>query len=199
MYVDGSGHGPIWWNPSTWDWNQVLKGIGLVIIGIGAITIGIATLPFGGWISIVAAITIISGGGTAIFGLADTYEGMSGYNGLREGVFMGNKNVYNITRNIFMYSAIVGSIICGVYDLTNITASTRSLPSTSTANSGVWNINDYTLGYYDSFGNLSYSIAFTNHNTPWIHSIPHWHLEIPHSNPINSILEFLWTLFGGGN
>ena len=60
MYVDPSGHE--WYNPLTWDWGEIAKGVGLIITGVRAIPVGILTLPYGGWISAVAGITILSGG-----------------------------------------------------------------------------------------------------------------------------------------
>ena len=33
MYVDPSGHE--WYNPLTWDWGEIAKGVGLIITGVG--------------------------------------------------------------------------------------------------------------------------------------------------------------------
>ena len=96
MGVDPNGHE--WYNPLTWDWGEVAKGIGLIITGVGAIAVGIITLPYGGWISVVAGITILAGGGTALFGLSDVGKGITDYNVIQEAVFMGNENAYNVTK-----------------------------------------------------------------------------------------------------
>ena len=61
MYVDPDGHE--WYNPLTWNWKEIAKGIGLIITGVGAIGVGVLTLPYGGWISAIAGITILAGGG----------------------------------------------------------------------------------------------------------------------------------------
>ena len=34
MYVDPSGRE--WYNPLTWDWGEIAKGVGLIITGVGA-------------------------------------------------------------------------------------------------------------------------------------------------------------------
>ena len=197
MYVDPSGHE--WYNPLTWDWGEIAKGVGLIITGVGAIAIGIVTLPYGGWISAVAGITILAGGGTALFGLSDVGEGITDYNVIQEAVFMGNENAYNITESIFATTATIGSIICGGYIKYNTTTTPRSLPGKGQKpHSGVWNMNDKTLGYYGADGKLRYSIAFNNHNTPSVHRIPHWHTEMPHSEPINSFWRFVIELFKRG-
>ena len=197
MYVDPSGHE--WYNPFTWDWGEIAKGVGLIITGIGAIAVGIITLPYGGWISAVAGVTILAGGGTALFGLSDVGEGITDYNVIQKAVFMGNENAYNITESIFATTATIGSIVCGVYIKYNTTTTPRSLPGKGQKpHSGVWNVNDKTLGYYGADGKLRYSIAFNNHKTPSVHRIPHWHTEMPHSEPINSLWRFVIELIKRG-
>lgn len=193
MLLDESGHEAVWWNPSTWDWGAIGKGIGLVLTGGIAIAVGIVTFPYGGWISVVAGITIIAGGGTVVFGLADAYEGISGYNPIKEGVFLGNSKAYNITENIFLWTAIVGTIVCSSYAVSNTTiASTHSTPSRFSPNGGYLNLDSKVLTYYGKDGIMRYSAGFFESNHQWIH----WHLEIgagiSHSKPINSLLEFLY-------
>ena len=188
-----------WWNPFTWNWSEIGKGVGLVIVGVTAIAAGIITLPYGGWISVVAGITILAGAGTTLFGLSDVVEGVTTYNVIQKVVFKGNESAYNLTENIFSITALIGSIICGGYIAQNTTTTPRSLPGkVKKPHSGVWNINDKTLGYYGKNGKLKYSIAFNNHKTPLVHNIPHWHTELPHSQPINSLLKFIIQLFKGG-
>ena len=197
MGVDPNGHE--WYNPLTWDWGEIAKGIGLIITGVGAIAVGIITLPYGGWISVVAGITILAGGGTALFGLSDVGKGTTDYNVIQEAVFMGNENAYNVTESIFATTATIGSIICGGYIKHNTTTTPRSLPGKGQKpHSGIWNVNDKTLGYYGADGKLRYSIAFNNHKTPSVHKIPHWHTEMPHSEPINSFWRFVIELFKRG-
>ena len=106
---------------------------------------------------------------------------------------------YYIMEGIFVTTATIGSIICGGYIKYNTTITPRSMPGNGQkAHSGVWNINDKTLGYYGADGKLRYSISFTNHGTPNIHRIPHWHLEMPHSVPINSFLRFIIEMIKRG-
>ena len=190
MYADPSGNE--WYNPFTWNWREIIKGLEFIMIGVSAVCVGVITLPYGGWISVVAGLTILAGGVTILFGGSDVYEGITNYNFIQETVFAGNEEAYNITENIFALSAIVGSIICGIYVSMHTTTTKRSLPgSKQKPHSGIWNINDKTLGYYGADGQLKYSIAFTDHNSPEVHSIPHWHTEMPHSVPYNNFWRFI--------
>ena len=197
MNIDPDGHA--WYNPLTWGWREIAKGVRLVLTGVGVIAVGLVTLPYGGWIAAVAGVTILAGGRTALFGLSDIGEGITDYNVIQEAVFTGNGNAYNITESIFATTAIIGSIICGGYIKYNTTTTPRSLPGKGqNPHSGVWNINDNTLGYYGADGKLRYSIAFNNHGTPNVHRIPHWHTEMPHSEPINSFWRFIVELIKRG-
>ena len=200
-YLDPIGRSPEWWNPATWDWSEIGKGIGLVLLGAGAIAAGIVTLPFGGWAAVLGGATILAGGGPTVFGLADTWEGMSGYNGLKETVFAGDQQAYDIAENIFMWAAIAGTIACGLYGLTHTSVVERSLPSHSNPHSAVFKWKHRTLGYYDSNGVFRYSVSFFNNQGLPNHAFIHWHLESPlvhwHSDAINNVFEFLWYLFGG--
>ena len=192
MYTDISGYA--WWNPFSWNWSNVGSGVGSTVTGVIAIAVGVAIIPFGGWIAIVAGITIIAGVGTTTFGLSELGEGITNHNVLRDFVFSGNESAYSLTRNIFMYTAIIGTTICSIYGATHITSVDRTTPSTGRANSGVWNKNSSSLTYYDSQGNMYSSVHFTNHGNSSIHSIPHWHFELPHSKPINNVFEYLIRL-----
>ena len=46
-----------------------------------------------------------------------------------------------------------------------------------------YNTNGKTLTHYGLNGDMSWSKHFTDHNRPWSHAAPHWHLELPHSEP----------------
>lgn len=74
----------------------------------------------------------------------------------------------------------------------------RTTPGSSSAHGGVWNKNGKSLTYYGGDGKMRYSIHFSNHNTPGVHSIPHWHTEMPHSINYNSFLEFFWEMLKKG-
>ena len=186
---DPSGHE--WYNPLTWDWGAIAKGVGLIITGVGAIAIGIVTLPYGGWISAVAGMTILAGCGTALFGLSDIGEGITDYNVIQEAVFMGNEDAYNLAENIFQYTAIAGTAICGIYGATHTTLSAaRSTPRTGNAHSAIYNKQFNTLTYYGKNGQMKYSMHLFNRGHQWVH----WHTELPHSQPINNFLRFVWEM-----
>ncbi len=183
----------------TFNFSKFASGVGLIALGVSSIAIGIITLPYGGWISAVAGVSILSGGATMLFGLSDAGEGLTDYNVIKEFVFSGNEAAYNLTESIFATTASVSSIICGAYVKINTISTPRSLPSKSKkSHSGVWNVNDKTLGYYGADGKLRYSLAFNNHKSPQIHKIPHWHTELPHSAPINSFFAFVVELLKKG-
>ncbi|MBQ7244591.1 MAG: hypothetical protein IJS52_10395 [Bacilli bacterium] len=195
-YPDHTGHSPKWWNPTTWDWDAIGKGLGLVLLGAGAIVAGIATLPYGGWAAVLGGVTILAGGGTVVFGLADTWEGMSGYNGLKETVFMGNQQAYDITENTFKWTAIVGSVACGIYGWTHTSMFyCRSTPRLGEPNSALYNVNSKVLTYYNSKGVIHSSLGILEKG----HQFIHWHMEIgsgvAHTLPINDLLEYIYYLW----
>ena len=187
-HVDPSGH--VWYNPSTWDWEKIAKGAKLVLIGLGAIAVGIITLPYGGWIAAVAGITILAGG-TALFGLSDIGEGIKDYNVIRETVFMGDEDAYNLTEDIFKYTAITGTVICGAYGATHTTlSSVRNTSKMGDPHSAVYNKQFKTLTYYGENGQMKYSMHLFNRGHQWIH----WHTELPHSKNIDDFLKFIWEM-----
>lgn len=149
------------------------------------------TLPYGGWIATVAGITILAGDGTALFGLSDIGEGITDYNVIQEAVFMGNEDAYNLAENIFQYTAIAGSAVCGIYGATHTTLSAaRSTLRTGNAHSAVYNKQFNTLTYYGKNGQMKYSMHLFNKGHQWIH----WHTELPHSQAINNYLKFIWKM-----
>ena len=190
MNIDPSGHA--WYNPLTWDWGEIAKGVGLVITGVAAIAVGVVTLPYGGWIAAVAGVTILAGGGTALFGLSDIGEGITDYNVIQEAAFMGNEDAYNLAEDIFMYTAIVGTAICGVYGATHTTISAnRSTPQfNKKPHSALYNKQSKVLTYYGKNKQMKYSVGFFERGHQWIH----WHTEMMHSKPINNFLRFVWKM-----
>ena len=189
MNIDPSGH--VWYNPLTRDWCEIAKGVGLVITGVAAIAVGVVTLPYGGWIAAVAGVTILAGGGTVLFGLSDIGEGITDHNVIQEAVFMGNEDAYNLAENIFQYTAIAGTAICGIYGATHTTLSAaRSTPRTGNAHSAIYNKQFNTLTYYGKNGQMKYSMHLFNRGHQWVH----WHTELPHSQPINNFLRFVWEM-----
>ena len=193
MYLDPSGYK--WYNPFTWNWRKIAKGIGLVITGVTAIAVGVVTLPYGGWISVVAGITLLAGGGTALFGLSDMGEGITDYNVIKEVIFNGNEKAYSIVEGIFVDVATIGTIICGIYDVSHTTfSSARSTPRTGNAHSASYNKQFNTLTYYGKNGEMKYSMHLFNKGHQWIH----WHTELPHSDSINNFFKFIWEMIKRG-
>ncbi|ERJ11757.1 RHS repeat-associated core domain-containing protein [Haloplasma contractile] len=183
MMVDPSGYWP--------NWNNIGEGIGLVILGVGAVAVGVATLPFGGGLTVVAGVTILAGVGTTAFGLAEIGEGLTDYNVIRDTVFNGDQSNYDLTKDIFQYTAIVGSTICSAYGISHTSViNTRSTPRTHNANSAVFNRQSNVLTYYGKNAKMKYSVGFFEKGHQWIH----WYTELRHSKPINNVLKFIWEM-----
>lgn len=103
--------------------------------------------------------------------------------------------MYNLTENIFKYTAIVGTIICGIYGATYTTLSSeRRTPRVSNPHSAVYNKRYKTLTYYGKNGEMKYSMHLFYEKHQWIH----WHTELPHSEPINNYLRFIWEMVKRG-
>ena len=120
MYVDPDGTKAKWWNPKTWNWKKIGKGVGMAFTAIGAIALSVTT--FGAGIplamGIVAGVTLGAGILTGINAISTIGEGITGYNFMEEGVFQGNSKAYSIYENVTEGIAIVGSLILGVYHST---------------------------------------------------------------------------------
>lgn len=193
LYFDKNGTD--WWNPLDWDWKKISKGIGLVITGVAAVAVGIATMPFGGGIAVVAGITAVAGVGTAMFGVSDIGEGVTDYNLIKETVFAGNDEAYYLTEQIFTATAIVGSMICGIYGTNHtIFSGGRKTPRLGKPHSGWHNEEFKTFTYYGKNGEMKYSMHLFDKGHQWIH----WHTELPHSKPINNVLEFILEMIKRG-
>lgn len=63
----------------------------------------------------------------------------------------------------------------------------RSSPRTGNAHSAVYNKQFNTLTYYGKNGQMKYSMHLFNKGHQWVH----WHIELPHSKPINNFLKFV--------
>ena len=193
MNVDPSGC--VWWNPFTWNWDKIIKGIGQILMGISAIATSIFTFPFGGWIAVVAGITFFAGAGMILFGLSNTGEGISNYNLIKDGIFEGNEHTYSLTEKIFAITAYIGSLICGIYGFTHTKINyERSTPRVSNPHSASYNYRFNVLTYYGKNSEMRYSIGFFERNHQWIH----WHTEMPHSDSINNFFKFIWEIIKKG-
>lgn len=175
----------------TWNWKKFWKGVGMIATGVTAVAVGILTLPYGGWIAAVAGVTILAGTGTTLLGLSDVGEGITDYNVIKEFVFSGNEEMYNLVENIFQYTAIVGTMVCGLYGATHTTiSSSRSTPRQGKPHTSLYNKKSKVLTYYGKNVEMKYSIGFFENRHQWIH----WHTELPHSEPINNVFKFLWEM-----
>ncbi len=128
MYVDPDGTKAKWWNPTTWNWKKIGKGVGMAFTAIGAIALSVTT--FGAGIplamGIVAGVTLGAGILTGINAISTIGEGITGYNFMEEGIFQGNSKAYSIYENVTEGIAIVGSLILGVYHSTGHYKATKA-------------------------------------------------------------------------
>ena len=123
MGVDPNG--TAWWNPFTWNWNEILTGMGLVVTAAAAVTLSVVTFGAGTplAIGIIAGVTLGAGLLTGINGIATIGAGISGgYNFMRDGLFNSvlglNDNAYDIYAGVVECVAVFGSAILGVYNMT---------------------------------------------------------------------------------
>ena len=104
----------------NWNWNVFWKGLGLIFTA--AIAIALSVTTFGAGIplamALIAGVTLAAGILTGINGVATIIEAGSGYNFVRDGVFQGDDNAYNLYDRITESVAKIGSLIIGVYHLT---------------------------------------------------------------------------------
>ena len=112
MNVDPDGH---------WSWSAFWKGVGMVAVGVAAVVVSVAT--FGAAtpaaIAAVAAVTATAGTLTAVNGAATIVEAATDYNIVRDGVFQGNEAAYNTYEGVTEGIARVGTIVCGIWNMTN--------------------------------------------------------------------------------
>lgn len=105
----------------TWDWAAFWQGLGMILTAIAAVAVSIATFGAATPIAmgIIAGVTLGAGVLTGINGVATMVEAGTGYNFVRDGVFQGNVNAYNLYAGITEGVAIVGTVICGVWRVRN--------------------------------------------------------------------------------
>ena len=127
-------------------------------------------------------------------------EGITGYNLIQNTLFSGNEQAYNLTENIFMYTAILGTSICSIYGATHTQfVSGRSTPRLGKSHSGRFNMRYKTLTYYGHDGQMKYSMHLFDKGHQWVH----WHTEMlngvpKHSKPINNFFAFMWSMLQRG-
>ena len=106
----------------TWDWGKFWQGLKRVLIGIAAIVVGVLVLASGVagiGMMFVAGITVLAGALTTMNGVAEIGEAYNGYNFVRDGIFGGNEDAYNIYARVTETVAVVGTAICGGWLKTN--------------------------------------------------------------------------------
>ena len=106
----------------TWDWSKFFSGANLLMVGISAVAIAATVLTCGAAAPVmvaVAAVTLVSGAATVVNGVAEIVEAGTGYNVVRDGIFDGNQEAYDIYKNVTQTVAEVGTMICGTYYAAN--------------------------------------------------------------------------------
>ena len=100
----------------TWSWSKFWKGVGRIALGVGAIVAGAMVLASGvaGVAMLaIATVTALAGVATTVNGVADIGEAATDYNFMRDGLFQGNEEAYNIFSTVSDTVSTVGSMICG--------------------------------------------------------------------------------------
>ncbi len=100
----------------TFDWSSFGKGAGWLAIGITAICVGVSVLTCGvaaPAMMAVAAVTVAAGTLTAVNGVSEIGEAATGHNFVRDDVFGGNEQAYDIYSNTTAAVAEIGTAICG--------------------------------------------------------------------------------------
>ncbi len=100
----------------TWNWSSFFKGSSWLTIGITATCVGVSVLTCGvasPAMMAVAAVTVVAGTATAVNGVSELGEAITGHNFIRDDVFGGNSTAYNIYSISTSVVAEVGVVICG--------------------------------------------------------------------------------------
>ena len=106
----------------SFDWGSLGKGGGWLSVGITALVVGVSVLTCGVATPLmvgVAAVTAGAGALTAINGVSEIGEAITGYNAVRDGVFGGNATAYNVYAYSTAAVAEVGTMICGGWKAKN--------------------------------------------------------------------------------
>ena len=119
MYVDPEG------NSANWNWETFFKGVLLAGTAISAIMVSVTTFglttPLA--MSIVAGITLGAGVLAGINGVATMFEAGTGYNLIRDGLFIEvfdlDESAYDLYNCITEGIAIVETIVCSIWNITN--------------------------------------------------------------------------------
>lgn len=98
-----------YYNP---EWGRFFRELGRVVTGVLAVVVGALVIASG--VALVPMLIVV-GSLTVVNVAADIWQGFSGYNFMRDGVFGGNQTAYNWYSRITEGIAIVGSAIFGVW------------------------------------------------------------------------------------
>lgn len=114
--VDSSGH--------DWNWATFWKGVLLIGTAIGAVVASVATFGIATPLAmtIVAGVTLAAGILTGVNGIATIIEAGTDYNFVRDGIFNGlgwSDEAYDVYAGVTEIVAIVGSIVCSVWNATS--------------------------------------------------------------------------------
>ena len=113
-------------DPTGHDWNRVTFWAGLLLIAtaVEAIVVSVATFGLATPLAMmtVAGITLGAGVLTGINGIATIIEAATDYNFVRDGVFNNlglSDDAYNVYSGIVEGVAVIGTIICSIWNVTN--------------------------------------------------------------------------------
>lgn len=186
-------------NGNAW-WHWLIAALLVVVSAIAVV------VTAGGAIGAIAAIGAVLAGGSAatmgatiaagiFIGTTVTFSAFS--------IFAGIEAINNDSLDTFLnygesaiWATAGGGILGGFggylqYKANNYFTGTKT-PGKSTPYSTYRNTKGQTITHYDKNGFMSWSKHLTNHNRPWSHTAPHWHLEMPHSEPgFNSRWTFI--------
>ena len=102
----------------TWNWGKFFDGASMISIGVTAVAVAVTVLSCGAAAPVmvaVAAATATAGTLTAMNGAAEVVEAGTGYNVVRDGVFGGDDEAYEIYKTTTQTIAEVGTVMCGAY------------------------------------------------------------------------------------
>ena len=102
----------------TWNWGKFFDGASMISIGVTAVAVAVTVLSCGAAAPVmvaVAAATATAGTLTAMNGAAEVVEAGTRYNVVRDGVFGGDDEAYEIYKTTTQTIAEVGTVMCGAY------------------------------------------------------------------------------------
>ena len=158
-----------------------VAAVAMVLAGGSAITLG-ATVAAGVFIG--AATTFVAMGITAGLDAISTWSSTGSFS-------LGLDNFESYGESA-MWSTIGGGLFGGIVGYLSHIEYGAQTPKSLNPFGKYYNYKTKTLTHYGLNGDMYWSKHFTDHNRPWSHTAPHWHLELPHSEPgYNTRWEFI--------